>query len=239
MGGWSAFAVKEGCFMDWDRYCEAYLERKREVGDVIEDLSAELRVESAQDIDWIQSALEDEEKKWFVASVFRRATNIPEPLFAPLLRAAVYERDASFNRFFVDPCIDHFGPLRVNQVLLDYLTQGTNFEKAGAANALYFASFSVSDPLQEQDLVALKQRRRTLLLQEFVNNDDLDVRRSIVSLLDLDAQHYSESIRPLIGDAVQIARAHPDAYIRHRIEVQLGSGGPFAPLPHREDRLES
>jgi hypothetical protein len=33
---------------------------------------------------------------------------------------------------------------------------------------------------------------------------------------------YPEHMRPLLGDAVRIARAHPDEYIRRRIEFQLG-----------------
>jgi hypothetical protein len=47
----------------------------------------------------------------------------------------------------------------------------------------------------------------------------------------LERNPYPEELRPLIAAAVEVARSHSDEYIRHRVEVQLGSGGPFMPIP--------
>ena len=76
--------------------------------------------------------------------------------------------------------------------------------------------------------------RRNFLLKEFVTNEDVDVRRAIVPHLRFEkAEDYAEELRPLIPQAIAIARTHPDDYIRHRIEVQLGNSHLLPALPPR------
>ncbi len=61
----------------------------------------------------------------------------------------MYEHNPSLNRYFVEPCVAVFGSWQVREALLDLFEQGSNFEKAGAVNALYWAgfpSFSKSAP---------------------------------------------------------------------------------------------
>jgi hypothetical protein len=168
---------------------------------------------------------------------------IPEVLFTPFLKAAVYDPDPSFNRWFIEICLSQWGGITVNDELLRY-TAGTNLEKAGVTNAFYWSLRSNYDsihggtthnlptvidvPTQQQI-----ERVRYWRLQEFVQNDDVPVRRNIVPSLQLDPEKYPEALRSLIPEAIAIARAHSDYYIRHRIEIQLGSGGPMKPLPHR------
>jgi hypothetical protein len=67
-----------------------------------------------------------------------------------------------------------------------------------------------------------------------VANSSVEVRRSIIPSLNLNPEAYPEGHRSLLTQVVAIARAHEDDYIRHRVEVQLGSIGQLAPLPHRE-----
>jgi len=74
------------------------------------------------------------------------------------------------------------------------------------------------------------------MLQTFVHNEDLQVRRRIIPRLILEPGVYSEELRPLVKHAIEIARAHPDAYIRHRIEVQLGAGGPYMAIPDTDKK---
>lgn len=195
-----------------------------------------------KDIDWFAKALEDHKRKWFAASVVTLAIwklnkAFPEALFNPMIRAAIYEQNPSLNRFFVE-CLSKLGKRRINESLLDFVEFGTNAEKAGAANALYWAQVDLtyegnvpdftkenatteSQALYDQ-FVDIRQRKRELFLKEFVKNLDGNVRRSIISGLNLDEKLYSEELKPLISEAIQIARTHPDEYIRHRIEVQLG-----------------
>jgi hypothetical protein len=73
-----------------------------------------------------------------------------------------------------------------------------------------------------------------MYLQEFVSNRNIDVRRSLISKLVLDSQQYPEHLAPLVGEAIQIARRHPDSYIRHRLQVKLGESKILEPLPHRK-----
>ncbi len=136
--------------MTWDDYYVRYvdaLEAKRinypaSVLDVLNFLSdlftpsemknmvEAFRTTSDKDIHWFAEALADEQRKWFAASVVVLATAVsdrplPEVLFAPMMRAAVYEIDPSLNRYFVE-CASNFGKHRVYEALLDYVEFGTD-----------------------------------------------------------------------------------------------------------------
>lgn len=175
---------------------------------------------------WLAEALADPDRKWFVAGVFQFQP-VPKQLFGPMLRAGVLERDPSFNRVFIEPCVRSLGGRRVLEELLRFLEAGNNVEKAGAASALYWAN---GNPRNE-DLADLRMRLRCEMLREFVDNPDLNVRRRIIPMLHLEPDGYPEELRPLIRAAVDVARSHPDEYIRHRVEVQLGAGGPLMAIP--------
>jgi len=163
-----------------------------------------------------------------------------------MMRAAVYERDPSKNRAFVQPCVATFGLRRVNETLLQWFENGSDLEKAGAVQALYHVGlvgvpdsyWRRPDSAAAVKLVAdLWMRQRCLLLREFVNNPSLLVRQRIIPHLDLiDPSSYPEELQPLVPQAIQIARNHADAYIRHRLEIEMGSDERqlFAPLPAME-----
>jgi hypothetical protein len=148
-----------------------------------------------------------------------------------------------------------FGYRRVNEALLEVVESGSDFQKAGAVNASYWAQVGLSflgnvpaytpeyaipeSRAAYEALADIRDRRRRLFLETFVNNPNLDVRRSLIPKLDLAPAHYPESHRALVAQAIAIARGHTDAYIRHRVEIQLGSLGPLAPLPHRERKTSN
>lgn len=121
--------------MTWDEYSAGFGSPDgRPVYDttidpLLPEISQRLQRLSDTDIAWFEQALEDTRRKWFVAYLFRFIVPVPEPFFAPLIRAAVYEVNPSFNRNFVEPCIRAFGHRRVIEALLVYVEQGTNFEK--------------------------------------------------------------------------------------------------------------
>lgn len=77
----------------------------------------------------------------------------------------------------------------------------------------------------------LREQIRCQMLREFVSNEDLEVRRRIIPMLVLDESRYPEDVRLHVSKAIEIARAHPDEYIRHRVEIQLGAKGPFMAIP--------
>jgi hypothetical protein len=147
-----------------------------------------------------------------------------------MLQAGVLERNPSFNRVFIDPCVRSFGTARVCAALLSYFETGGNAEKAGATNAFYWAWGWESN----ENLGDLRGRIRAARLREFVQNEDLQVRQSIIPALSLEPEDYPEELRPLIPRAIEIARAHASAYIRHRVEVQLGANEPYMAIPDTE-----
>jgi hypothetical protein len=194
--------------------------------------------------------LKDEQAKWFVAGVAEIAPSIADVLMGPLLDAGVDELNPSFNNLFVEPCMRVFGARRVNEYLLRVVESGTDFQKAGALNASYWArvglsfdggcrDFSIEHATPEsraayESLSDVWQRWKHLVLETFVSNPDLDVRRSAIPHIDLDETSYDWTYRPLVAQAIAIARSHPDDYIRHRLEVQLGTTRFCSPLPYRE-----
>jgi hypothetical protein len=218
--------------MTWDEHYRLWSDAHRKPGQ-----EAHWRMQAARkgvaqnspdDWRWLETGLTDPERKWFVAAVFRFQP-VPKRLFGPMLRAGVLERDPSLNKAFIEPCVRSHGARRVIQALLRYLESGSDAEKAGAASAVYQADWA-GNPRNE-DLSDLRQRVDCQMLREFVGNLDLEVRRRIVPMLRLESDAYPVELQPLIPVAVDVARSHPDEYIRHRIEVQLGGGGPFVAIP--------
>ena len=214
---------------------------------------------SDHDARWLIGALRNgdpaQRRAWFVAALCRRSESVADIFFVPLLDAAIDEVDPSSNRWFVEPCMERFGPRRVNEYLLSVVESGTDFRIAGAVNALYWAqvplsfrnvaldgelpSFDIEHATPEsrgaymalQDVWARKNR---LFLETFVGNPSVQVRRSIIPALNLDLQRCPESHRLLVTQAIDIARSHEDEYIRDRVEVQLGDMRPLMPLPPRD-----
>ena len=209
-----------------------------------------LRHLTNEDTDWLTRALVDPQHKWFVVGFLEAAPSIADDLFAPILNAAVDEVNPSLNRLFIEPCIRAFGSCRVIEYFLGVLENGTDFQRPGAVNALYWcggplvfpgdipsldAEHPTAESRAEADRFAdLWSRERTLLLRTFVSNANVDVRRSVIGHLGLCEADYDPTDRPLVPRAIAIARAHPDQYIRHRVAVQLGESRIFKALPHRQ-----
>jgi hypothetical protein len=200
---------------------------------LVADFSAHYPPSSQEDVTWFRNALEDEQRKFFVAFVLEEPRKVLETLYEPMMRAAIYERDPSKNRAFVLPCVATFGLCRVSGTLLEWFATGSDLEKAGAVQAMYHVGLiSVPDHYWRQPdsnavfkLVGdLWMRQRCLLLREFVNNPSVLVRQRIIPHLDLtNVLSYPEGFRPFVSQAIQIARTHPDSYIRHRVEIKMGS----------------
>jgi hypothetical protein len=218
------------------------------------------RIEHATDADvhWLSKALRDDHRKWFVANTARDARSLPEALFEPMLLAGIEEVHPDFNRRFIEPCLHPFGHRRVNEYLLSVIESGDDFQKAGAVNALVWAAavvryriphplpsplrFTREDAVPEslaayEALADIREREKILLLETFVLNANLDVRRSILGHLNLDEGAYPDSHKPLVARAIDIARTHADEYIRDRLRYQLGETDLIPCLRPREDRL--
>jgi hypothetical protein len=110
--------------MIWDDYYKQYLKasRSHQSMDAFEQfmpmaLQAMASL-SAEDIAWLIRALRGSRKKWFVQLLCERVDTLPDDFFMPLVWAADYEEDPSYNREFVRPCIRIFGQRRVSETLL-------------------------------------------------------------------------------------------------------------------------
>ena len=201
------------------------------------------------DILWFKTILKADAKKKFALFIFYELkVPLPKELYESMLRAAIYEINPSENKFFIIPCIKASGCRRVNETLLEYVEKGNNFEKAGAVNALYWAipqvkyrgrpptyskEYATQASIKElEEFRDVWMKRKRLLLEEFINNTDVSVRRSIIPHLELiDPFSYPEDIRPLVDEAIKIARNHEDEYIRQRVEIQLYKrGGTTTPM---------
>ena len=216
---------------------------------LVTDFSTHCPPSSQEDMTWFRNALAHEQLKFFAAFVLQAPREVPEALYEPMLRAAVHERDPSKNRAFINPCIETFGRKRMNETLLDWFENGSDPDKAGAVQALYHVGL-LSTPASAwrrpgademfKVIGDLWMRQRVLLLREFVSNPSVLVRQRIIPHLELrDASSYPEEFRPLVPQAIQIAKSHDDGYIRHRLEIQMSPNETqlFAPLPAM-DRTE-
>jgi hypothetical protein len=209
------------------RYARADSQRRRE------EIAAEMRLlfdhvgEHPEHTEWLADALTDPNRRWFVFAALRQAPQqVVAPLFDRLIRAAVYETNPSYNRWFVEPCVHGVGGEKTIEALLRYFREGSDFEKAGAVNALYWAR-----------LFPPTQQLRRLFLEEFVRNSNIDVRRSLVATLTFDPGDYPREERELALEARRIALSHTDEYIRGRAQGDIrGRKGKlvlYARLPHR------
>lgn len=171
--------------------------------------------------------------RWAVGeAVARRAGDAPEEWFVPVVRAAVMEPDPSFNRQLVEPAVIAFGRRRVLLALVAYVQTGSSPDAAGAANAWYWAQVSLTyrgestTPTPEsaaeyERYRDLHERYHEAALRRFVADDNLDVRRCILPSLPLWPDAFPAELHDTVAEAIRIARASDDDYLRHRVELQV------------------
>jgi len=149
------------------------------------------------DLEWLSSALRDNRKRWFVANLALRAGTVPEPLFEPMLMAAVHAREPSFGpRFFVAPCSRVFGSGRVIEYLVSVAEGSLNPEAVlGALEAMY----------PSKDAQQILERRKTFLLEAFVADDASKYFRGRIPVwLRFDPREFPETHTELVARAREI-----------------------------------
>lgn len=232
----------ERTFAEWSALRGSPVEAQK----VVADASSHFVELDDNGMRWLQVSLTDEKRKFFAAALLVGAPAISENLYQPLLHAAVYETSPLRVQAFMEPLVKAFTVKRVYQNLIDYIEKGTDFEKAGAVNALHWVGERKSSGESgrhrpDMGMMSLDDYRRMLYMNTFINNHDLDVRRSIITYVDMDPFTANAPMKELIEKVTKLARAHPDEYIRHRIEVQLGRSPSAYSLPARKpiDATES
>ncbi len=189
-------------------------------------------------VEWLLAALEGtaeegyRRRKLITCALFDDKSRAPEVLFDAMLRAGIYERDPSFNKGYLLPCLRLAGPRRVNEALVKYLENGTNDEKAGVASAFYWTLRNGGHRgIPREDIDDLKAMVRNWFLREYVENSNLRIRQHILPHVTLNPELYPEELRPLIQQVIQISLNHEDEFIRNRIALKLNGGGLIAPIP--------
>lgn len=211
-----------------NRFCDEYISewprRPKNVDILLQNARSAMRG-SNEDCAWCREALEDPKKRWFVASLFSKAP-VPKRLLSAMVEAAIDVDNPSTNRQFIEPCIRSLGALSVLKALRKALDYGGVAKQTGAVDALYWVN---SNP-REEDLSQERALLRKIMIRLFLETDFVPLQRSIISKLKLNAEDED----PLLKQVVTLARNHGDEYIRHRVEIQLGSSdGPFQALPQR------
>lgn len=234
----------------WPKEGGATTEECRHLPALVNEIQGRFRRPTLDETQWLLDHLQDRLASYFVVLVLEKVGTLGKRFLLPLVMAGVYEIDPSFNRQFIELAITNFGHRRVMESLLDFINNGNDFEQAGAINAMYWTgmklefppnvpNFSLENALPEsraayESLADIRQHIRLRLLELFLTTGSVDVQRSIVPRLNLDAQTYPDSHKPLVPNAIALARGHSDDYIRHRVEVQLGCQKLLHPLPHRQ-----
>jgi hypothetical protein len=231
--------------MRFDRYYQVWRDARgrHDLAHVREPLQEAIKAVASlttEEIAWLVQALRDNNRKLFVAYILRQAAVFPQELFEPMLQAAIDELNPSVCRTFVEPCISAFGQVPTIEHLMRVVRMGPDFDKAGAVNAMHWTynekggADLTSRASSDHALEELVGRRRILFMDTFVNNTNLDVRRSIMCQLELEPLLYPPQLKEKVKLAQEIARTHPDEYIRHRVDVQLGRARSVYPLPQRQ-----
>lgn len=212
--------------MSWDDYFSIWEDIRQQRGTKVhafrKDAQKRARSNSPEDWDWLIESLAHPDRKYFVAMLFEKQS-VPKKMVRAFFRAAILETDPSVNRFFIEPCVRSRGSDFITEKLLKLLLDGSIEEKIGATSALYWVGGSVSGALQAEV--------RETLLRQFVDIEDITLRRYTLSKLSFESSLYKEELHSLLPVAISIARNHSDAYIRHRIEVQPEHVGLFVALP--------
>ena len=189
----------------------------------------------------LTALLADPRYRHVVKSLVSATRWVPEPLVRPMLVAAASTLNPSANQDFVVPCIETAGRRRVVTTLVDIAMTGSDWLKSGATNALYWAwspgegvgwSYGDGTDPPSQLIEPVEDVRMAFedwALREFIDNVAVDVRRGLVHHI----VSAAEREPVLSGQAIAIARTHPDAYIRQRIAIELGESRLIPCMPHR------
>ena len=197
------------------------------------------------DVGWLIKSLkgilpEQKQKQGFIISSLRQATQIPDALLEPLLKASLFT-DPSSNSAYIGPCLRCFGPRKVNEILFRHFEKGTNEEKTGAANGFYWALRNFHTRSLRLGLVPhenindLHVKVRYAFLTTFLRNEDVPLRRSLIARItqaDFTRSEYPKDTQTLLRQVLRIARSHSDEYIRYRVSITPpGEVTTYKPLP--------
>jgi hypothetical protein len=205
----------ERFYLDWQRAkTQGHPDIQQVIKEALHDLST-----GKPNWDWFLEGLKDEQKRWFIAALFRKAP-VPKRLLRPMLATAVDVDCPSSNAQFVKPCVNSLGAWAVLSFLKSTLETEPEDTQTGAVRARYW----VRDNPRSENLDVIRQELHDLMIDRFLTTDHVPLQRGIIAQLNLRGNCDGYRRQAVIDRA----RSSSDAYVRHRIEVQLGeTRGPF------------
>ena len=175
-------------------------------------------------LSWFEEALLNDSKKWFAAGLLSMSPQSCTPLRKALLRAAMEEKNPSFNRNFIKPLrVVMTYPEAINS-MIEMIDPNDPLEVAGVANASYWARIELDD----SDDLETRTNFNIWRIERFLDLTDVYAKRTLIAGMSFKSPYVPEEFKEKSKLVIKLARKHKDEYIRHRVEIQLGtSSGPF------------
>lgn len=175
----------------------------------------------------------------FASLVIGNLSRLPPEMFPALVRAAVYDPDVSGPKFFLEPCAEVFGAKRMLDAVTDYLEQGTNVERAGAAAAMYCAVWAAM-LANDRKWMSLS-RILTIVPRTFLECEDVGVRRETAYLMGhiFKESYAADQYRDLIDQVIAVGSNHPDEFVRYCILSLRGTWRGRGPSRPSRSRMET
>ena len=194
---------------------------------------------------WFQNALRHPDHKWMAAGLLLDKPEAARPLVRELMEAAVHELDPSYNRAFIRPLVGAITKAEAIDLLINIGDGGGDLERGGVGRASYWVSIHLPGRDAEAEI-----RLNSWKLKTFLESDDVVAQRCLITGLRFEDDALSNEALERRDEAIKKARTHPDEYIRHRLQIQLGEiSGPLMclvtedpvdqPVKHRSNSLRS
>lgn len=87
---------------------------------------------------WFIAALQDQDKKWFIAKILDNVNPVPKALLHDLVLAALVEHNPSSNKFLIMPAVKSFGPERVKEVIMQLSVLPEVVANDGVSKVMYW-----------------------------------------------------------------------------------------------------
>ena len=108
------------------------------INEITRSVSSNFPSDNPEKLAWFVAALQDTQKKWFVAKVMQKVHPIPKSLLDDLVLASMLEPNPSSNKFFVLPCVKTFGKEIVKEIMLKYSVHPKVIENDGFDKVAYW-----------------------------------------------------------------------------------------------------
>lgn len=108
------------------------------INEITRSVASNFPRDNPEKLAWFTAALQDKQKKWFVAKVMEKVNPVPKALLHDLVLASMLEPNPSSNKFLVLPCVKTFGKDVVKKVMQQYSSHPKVIENDGFEKVAYW-----------------------------------------------------------------------------------------------------